>query len=232
MLTRQRAERGVALVTVVLLLLVLTVLGVVATYLMTQEDRLSSRQELSKEAFYAAEAGLRHGERILADVGMPSAQQITNWLQASSTEACPATNPPIPVHPPASRDPANWTTATLGTYLRDGGLQLANRELPLAVPSGINPNRRVFYSLYIRNNPEDAGNLSTPVTNVAPDLRVRLVSVGFVTDGTGVVGGQANVLAVRMLEEEISWGTALRDRSSQVIKDSGGTGSGLWSGIR
>lgn len=232
MVTRRQGQRGVALVTVVLLLLVLTVLGVVATYLMTQEDRLSSRQELSKEAFYAAEAGLRHGERILGDVGMPSAQQITNWLQEPSTVPCPATSPALPVHPPVGRDPSNWTTARLGTYLRDGGLEIANREVPLAVPSGVAANRRVFYSLYIRNNPEDAGNLTDPVTNVAPDLRVRLVSVGFVTDGTGVVGGRANVLAVRMLEEEVSWGTSLRDRSSQVIKDPGGTGSGLWSGIR
>ncbi|HPC82739.1 MAG TPA: PilX N-terminal domain-containing pilus assembly protein [Thermoanaerobaculaceae bacterium] len=229
---RKRAQQGVALVTVVLLLLVLTVLGVVATYLMTQEDRLSSRQELSKEAFYAAEAGLRHGERVLGGFGVPTAQQVTTWLQNQSTVSCPATSPPIPVHPPVGRDPNNWTTATLGTYLQDGGLEVANRELPLAVPSGINPNRRVYYSLYVRNNPEDLGNLTDPVTNQAPDLRIRLVSVGFVTDGEGVAGGRASVLAVRMLEEELSWGTSLRDRSSQVIKDSGGTGSGLWSGIR
>ena len=41
-------ERGIALVMVILLLLVLTVLGITATMLMTQEDRISSRQETQK----------------------------------------------------------------------------------------------------------------------------------------------------------------------------------------
>jgi len=56
------------------------------------------------------------------------------------------------------------------------------------------------------------------------------VSVGFITDGSGVnpTTYAANVLAVRVLEEEIQWRTGVPDAGSQVIKNPGGTGS-AWS---
>ncbi len=231
-----RKQRGIALVTVVLILLVLTVLGLTATIMMTQEDRLSSRLELQKEAFYAAEAGLRHGERVCNAITF-SSDALTAMLRETfggSPPSCPATQPSMPQHPVTGRDPANWTLQRLGTYLRDSdGSALGNREVTIASLSGRGSNRRAYYSLYVRNNPEDMGNLQAPPANQDPDNRLRLVAVGFVTDGSGVNNlGQANVLAVRILEEELSWEVRSGGTGKQDIQDAGATGSGIWTGER
>lgn len=232
-----RKQKGIALITVVLILLVLTVLGLTATIMMTQEDRLSSRLELQKEAFYAAEAGLRHGERVCSNISF-SADALTSLLRESFAahppRPCPAVSPGLPQHPPAGRDARNWTIETLGNYLRDSdGSPLDNREVFIPSLSGRGRNRRTFYSLYVRNNPLDAGNAVSPPMNQDPDNRLRLVAVGFITDGNGVNNlGQANVLAVRILEEELSWEVRSGGTGKQDIQDAGATGSGLWSGVR
>lgn len=230
-----RREKGVALMTVILILLVLTVLGMTATMMMTQEDRLSSRQEIQKEAFYASEAGLRQGEAIFSSIQY-TADRLTNLLRQtfSPMPDCPATNPVVPVHPPVGRDPRGWTTQTLGNYLGDGATPIVNHEVVLASLSGLGRTRRAYYSLYVRNNPEDMGNTVSPPANTAPDNKLRLVSVGFITDGSGVdpTTFAANVLAVRVLEEELQWFTGIPDSQAQVIKDSAGTGSGVISGTQ
>lgn len=228
-----RRQRGVALITVILILLVLTVLGMAATIMMTQEDRLSARQQMQKEAFYAAEAGLRHGERVFSNLPAFTNEILTERLQPPAAlgalPECPATNPRIPQHPAATRNPAMWDTRHLGTYHFDDNSFLVNREIDLRPLSGRSGNRRAYYSLYVRNNPEDMGNLQTPPVNVPPDARLRLVAVGFVTDGNGVVGGIANVLAVRMIEEELSWERTPGGETVQDIQDAGGTGSGSYT---
>jgi Tfp pilus assembly protein PilX len=231
-----RREKGVALLTVVLILLVLTVLGMTATMMMTQEDRLSSRQEILKEAFYAAEAGLRQGEALCTTTEF-TADRLTKLLQQtfSSMPACPAANPTLPVHPAVGRDSRNWTVQALGNYLGDGSatpIPIVNHEVVLASLAGLGRTRRAYYSLYIRNNPEDMGNTVSPPINQDPDNKLRLVAVGFITDGDGVdpTTFAANVLAVRVLEEELQWRTGVPDAGSQVIKNPGGTGSGVIDG--
>lgn len=244
-----RKQRGIALITVVLILLVLTVLGLTATIMMTQEDRLSSRLELQKEAFYAAEAGLRHGERLCNGITF-SADALTGMLRepfaVHPPAPNPATSPGTPQHPNPSRDPAAWTNDRLGNFLREmvdevdaGGNPIkvahpiSNREVTIASLSGRGRNRRAYYSLYVRNNPEDMGNLQAPPANQDPDNRLRLVAVGFVTDGEGVNNlGQANVLAVRIIEEELSWEVRSGGTGKQDIQDAGATGSGIWTGER
>lgn len=230
-----RRERGVALLTVVLILLVLTVLGMTATMMMTQEDRLSSRQEILKEAFYASEAGLRHGETICTNTQFTAAR-LTNLLRQTFTPmpACPAANPTTPVHPAVGRDSRDWTIQALGNFLGDGTTPIVNHEVALASLTGLGRTRRAYYTLYIRNNPEDMGNTVSPPANLDPDNKLRLVSVGFITDGSGVnpTTYAANVLAVRVLEEELQWRTGVPDAGSQVIKNPGGTGSGLVSGTQ
>lgn len=229
-----RRDQGIALMTVVLILLVLTVLGMTATMMMTQEDRLSSRLQYQKQAFYAAEAGLRHGESRCSTESF-TADNLTRLLRGPTTTppACPATAPGVPVHPASGRDPGLWTTGTLGAYLTDALGVVANREVVLASVSGIGGGVRAYYSVYIRNNPEDAGNIrfSGPPLNIDPDNRLRIVVVGFLTDGNGVDGaGNANVLAVRILEEELAWSSGIGERGTQKGKDQGNTGSGRWSG--
>ena len=106
----RKTERGVALIMVILMLLVLTVLGITAAMLMTQEDRISSRQDMQKAALYAAEAGLRHGETIFTN---------TPYTNAHADRASCRTSPPStitvaapdPVPDPAGRRGTSVTWA-------------------------------------------------------------------------------------------------------------------------
>jgi PilX N-terminal len=222
-------ERGVALVMVILLLLVLTVLGITATMMMTQEDRISARQESQKAAFYAADAGLRQGESMLQNNVPFSNDNLTKLLSHVSTTKTPAVSPELPVAPPG------WDLAHLGTYLTTaigGGTEFADQEVTQQVGGGTFDRVRAYYSLYVRNNPEDLapGGVVSPLVNY--DTRLRLVAVGFVTDHNGVdpTTGAANVLAVKILEEELNWAGQSGKSGGQADSDAGATNSGQWAG--
>ncbi|MEJ2368352.1 MAG: PilX N-terminal domain-containing pilus assembly protein [Acidobacteriota bacterium] len=73
-LTREK-EQGSAIIIAILVILVLTLVGVAAALFMNIEDKLSSNDMLSQEAFYAAQAGLHQGEQI-----------VTNYLAAGSSD--------------------------------------------------------------------------------------------------------------------------------------------------
>ena len=238
-----RRERGVALVMVILVLLILTVLGITAVTMMTQEDKISSRQELQKAAFYAAETGLRQGEFILQNTPYTN-ENLDAFLGHVSQKVCPATVPPIPTPPPASL-PAQWTLGYLGTYLQRSvadTTELSNQEVSEKVePTELFDKVRAYYSLYVRNNPEDVSP-GTIVPDPAHnrDTKLRLVAVGFVTDSLGVDpadgtrnvnGGPVNVLAVKIQEEELNWGGApTAGGSLQKELNAGGTSSSFWTG--
>ncbi len=219
----RRTERGVALVMVILILLVLTALGITATMLMTQEDRISARQEQQKAAFYAAEAGLRRGERVLITIPDNSFSKLTDFLVHAPRAKTVAAPDPIPVQPP------DWSIRHLGTYLTDlgaGGNELANQEVTQLSGTVTMDRVRAYYSLYVRNNPEDPGG---PTTNT--DALLRLVSVGFLTDANGVdANGNANVLAVKILEEEYNFWGGGTSPSAQKELNAGATSSGVWQG--
>ena len=75
--------RGSALVSVILVLLVLTIVGVGIAYFTSMEDRLSGNTRIAKAGFYAADAGLRRGEALLnkiinmpQDPCVPAAQRV------------------------------------------------------------------------------------------------------------------------------------------------------------
>jgi len=223
-------ERGVALIMVILVLLVLTVLGITATMLMTQEDRISSRQDLQKAALYAAETGLRRGEGIFSATPY-SNTQLTAFLAHASSAYTAA----VPDHVPVP--PAPWDLRHLGTYVTTvagGGTEVANQQVTQLV-GGASPQSfdriRAYYSLYVRNNPEDhdPAGLQDPLHNY--DTRLRLVSVGFITDAAGVDGsGAARVLAVKILEEEYNWHGFSQASTAQKLMNAGGTSSGVYSG--
>lgn len=224
------SERGVALIMVILVLLVLTVLGITAVMLMTQEDRISSRQDLQKAALYAAEAGLRRGELVFASTKF-TPDQLNALLQHAAVASNPAVTPGLPAQPPP------WTGVTnLGTYLLeapDSAVEIANREVTQLVSGGGTFTRiRAYYSVYVRNNPEDRNpttGLPDPLSN--NDSRLRLISVGFITDSDGVDNsGNAKVLAVKIIEEEFNWAGAPEASSAQKLMNAGGTSSGLWTG--
>ncbi len=233
-------ERGIALIMVILLLLVLTALGITATMLMTQEDRISARQETQKAAFYAADAGLRKGEAVLTVVPY-SNTNLTAFLVHAPVANTVAVTPTKPVPPPG------WDNAHLGTYLTTlpgAGTELANQEVTQVDAGGTPLNRvRAYYSLYVRNNAEDPiynqpSPIPTPVpgsttpVNANLDARLRLVSVGFLTDWKGVdpTTGAANVLAVKILEEELNWNGQAGGNPNQIDVNAGATNSGQWTG--
>jgi Tfp pilus assembly protein PilX len=228
-LQMRNPERGIALIMVILILLILTVLGMTATMLMTQEDRISSRQDMQKAALYAAEAGLRHGEEIFTNTPYTNAMLTAFVSHVASSTITMAAPDPVPIQP------APWDINHLGTYLTEfagGSAEVVNHEIN-QLPDGTNRFYRIrtYFSLYVRNNPEDtdAAGLQTPLIN--HDARLRLVSVGFVTDPDGVDGsGNARVLAVKVLEEEFNWSGIVQGNDPQKLGDAGGTSSHIYSG--
>lgn len=216
-------EKGAALITVIMVLLVLTVLGMAFSLLMNQEDRMSGRQDLQKMALYAAEAGLRRGEQILAGT-QPT--NITGLLSSPSTQPQAwQETPTLPQHPDGT-NLASWDRDHLGTYLRDGTVELANQEVPMAALVAV--GKRAFYSVYIRDNPTEPNeNPQDPLTN--RDNRVRLVAVGWVASaGNPSLPFRARrVAAVRILEEEFGWETTGTQISAQDLFFESGTSSGI-----
>jgi hypothetical protein len=210
-------QLGAALITVVLILLVLTVLGITAALLMTQEDRTSARQDHLRAALYVAESGLRQGEVSLLTL---RGDRISEALaMSSSAPQSWRTNPAETIIHPVYMQPASWDIEHLGTYARlaydiGGSAELANREVSLALDTRAGgPPMRAFYSLYLRNNPEDASGTIT----ADGDSIVRLVSVGWVANVSG------RVLAVKIIEEEFDLRAEFVARGTQEGQNMGGT---------
>lgn len=205
-------EKGAALIFVIVVLLVLTILGMAMAIFMGQEDRTSGRQDLQKLALYAAEAGLRRGEAVLVQLKILQVQSLLNHV--STTLQAFQETPGLPVHP---GDSSQYDTQHLGTYLTQAGAELANVAIPLQ-----GRGKQAFYSVYVRNNPDDA----SPTTNA--DSRIRLIAVGWVANSEDPSLGwpQRGVAAVKILEEEFNWQGQATAESSQKLSDPGGTSSG------
>jgi hypothetical protein len=212
-------QRGAALITVIMVLLVLSVLGIGVALFMTQEDRTSGRQDVQKLALYAAEAGLRRGEGVVKQLKLPQVQSLLD--HTSTTLQAYQETPTLPVFPTNSGE---YDAQHLGTYLTQSGQELANVEVPVA-----GGGKRAFYSVYVRNNPDDAG----PRTNA--DSRIRLLAVGWVANSADPnrPWSQRGVAAVKILEEEFNFQGLATAESAQKLSDAGGTSSGAvesWGG--
>jgi hypothetical protein len=207
-------ERGIAIITVVLILLLLTVLGLAASVMMTQEDTSSGRMDQQRAALYVAEAGLRRGEDVLHNIPYTNIN-LNNLINYATTTATVAAQPQVPQRPANNQ---NFTLTKLGTYLTTtpgGGTELSNQ--PLISGSTGTGGRRSFYSVYVRNNPED----TSPTVN--SDTILRLISVGWIAQ-------DGRPLAVKILEEEFNYSGVSQSPSSQKQTNQGGTGSALYGG--
>lgn len=208
-------QRGVALITVILVLLVLTVIALAASTMMTQEDRTSSRMELQKAAFYAAEAGLRRGEEVVLGLRLAD---MTDLLQYQSN-AQPLGIRTEHIRHPVGGSVATWDATHLGTILRSqgtGGTDLVDQVVPLTGVV-VDPGRVARYTLFVRNNPEDSRHPGDPRVNA--DSRIRLISVGVITQQNN------RPLSVKILEQEIDFGRIHQAPHAQKLGDSGGTSS-------
>lgn len=208
-----REERGSALITVILVVLVLTLVGLAALVYMGMEDRISANDRLSKEALYAAEVGLRQGERALA-TQLTGGNSITMLLsRPNDSVATPAVTPAVP-QVPAAQTMAAYDLAHLGTYLYDasGTAPLANQAISYDTPSGTTVDNRAYYSLYLRNNPDDY--TGTPTQD--QDAKVVLISVGYIQ------GGGGNIVAVKIVAEGFNLGSQFA-LGGQADWNAGGT---------
>jgi len=210
-------QQGSALLLVVVILLVLSGLGMAMLALTDTDRETVSWDNHVKDALYVAEMGLRSGEAILTAATAANADGL---LQFPSTTETAAVTPHIPVFPQLQNQ---YTTAFLGTYLNDNGTPMANVKIPLPPSPTGQPLPDAFFSLYVRNNPNDVsvsdGDL-TSNANEDDDFRINLISVAWVARG-----GQ--ILAVKILEEEYAWAGINQDPSSQKGSDTAGTSSGV-----
>jgi hypothetical protein len=209
------SQRGATMITVIVILLMLSAIGMAAIYMTEREQRVAGTDINYQQALYVAEAGLRRGESVLNAV---NAMDVDSVLQHPPSASTPAVSPGVPTFP---QSVAAFTVSNLGTYLVDGGVELASVQVPMAsFPSG-GGAAQGFYSLYVRNNINDVSVMdNNPGTNANQDndFIVSLVSVGWVQ-----AAGQ--VLAVKILEEEYAWSGVGQAPSAQKLKDSGGTSS-------
>lgn len=162
------SQKGAALISAILVVLVLTMVGLAILLFMNVEDTISGNDRSQKAALYLAEIGLRQGEQKIASTG---ASQITSLLQHQNTHN----------NVPPSLSQCSGTDY-LGTVLTDAAnqpLYLVSEQYSPGVSGA--PADRGFYSVYVRNNRQDPSG-STTVDN---DGYVDIVSQGILLDGAG-----------------------------------------------
>lgn len=217
-------EKGSALITVILVVLVLTMVGVASLFFMSTEERTANISRLEKAAFYAAEVGLRRAESSIqtqydanpysfltsALSYNPAPQTEWNVLQVPNggtvhptavvlTDTLDATLSQPRVDPAVSIiDPANATIAPF--ELR--GIVVDDQSSYITT-----------YNIYIRNDDDDLSN------TVDSNDKVSIVSVGLLVTPSGQV-------IRKVIEEGVApLGAGTAGWSVQIGVNTGGTGS-------
>jgi len=207
-------ERGSALVSVILVLLVLTIVGVGIAYFTSMEDRLSGNTRIAKAGFYAADAGLRRGEVLLNEVinldptacGMPPASSLVLSLLLANRSA------PVLKVPGGGYDAQVLDLSAISTPVCLGTDRKAYLNVPIPPPLGVSVVDQVSYSLYLRNNEDDPQG--TDVTDT--DSIVNVVSVGTVQLAAGVV-------VTKIVEEQLLLSSGGGATGAQKDVNAGGT---------
>lgn len=171
-------ERGSALITVVLVVFVLTMVGIAGVLYMTVEDKISGNDKLAKAGFYAAESGLRMGEKVIIDAANANSSYLDTMLTNTahpSLDLGDGGYPAVVLKDPTSTKEYYGQTVPLATGTKD----------------------QASYTLYVRNNSDDPSGLAT--TN--NDKKVNLIVVGSVVTGSGQT-------ITKILEEQMDAGGA------------------------
>lgn len=203
--------KGSALVSVILVLLVLTIVGVGIAYFTSMEDRLSGNTRITKAGFYAADAGLRRGEALLNEVinldPVPCGAQNLSLILAARTA-------PILKVPGGGYDAQVLDLTTVSNVACLGTDRQAYLNVPIPRPVALDPLivDRVSYSLFLRNNVDDQLGTDT----VDTDNIVNLVSVGTVRLAAGVV-------VTKIVEEQLLLTTGGGSTGGQKDVNAGGT---------
>lgn len=187
-------EKGSALITVILVVLVLTMVGLAALFFMTTEERIAQVTRLEKAAFYAAEVGLRRAENVVLEQYRLNNSVLTLMLTRSNINPVNQWNIiDVPnggdVHPTAVvlRD-IQGIDPEVANQRTDPALQIidpTNAAIPAREYRGfVVDNQQGYvstYSLYIRNDDDDQSE------TVDSNDRVSIISVGMVVTPTGQV---------------------------------------------
>ena len=202
----RRPSRGSALVTVVLVILILTVVGLGVAYFAQMEEGLSGNARLTRAAFYTAEVGLRKGESVISNSIVGAGYPLSTILTCSSC-----------TRPALSLPGGGWQGIPLyGGDPEGSGTKEFFFQSVTGVPGGVVDQGR--YSLYIRNNPDDPSGLAA----VDSDNVVLLISVG-------QVQGAGGRLFTKILEEQLLAGAVGAPVGGQKDSTAGGTNSGAKS---
>jgi hypothetical protein len=203
-----RSSRGSALVTVILVVLILTIVGVGIAYFTQMEDRLSGNTRVMRAAFYAADAGLRKGETVISALNSSS---ISLDAVLNYTGATP------PLKPPGG----GWDAVILKwTDPEDGNAkEFLDRPIPLntLLPLLAGVVDKGSYSLYVRNNQEETDPLASPTAD--KDSIINLISVGQIN----AFGGSYT----KIVEEQLLIGQTGTVGGGQKDVNAGGTGAGI-----
>jgi len=199
--TVRRGNRGSALVTVVLVILILTIVGLGVAYFAQMEEGLSGNARMTRAAFYLAEVGLRKGESVISNV-------VGANIAISTILTCGGCSPPI------NLPGGGWPGTILKAADPEGGVMTEFVNIAVPVPAGVGVFDRGTYSLYVRNNPEDVAGQAND-----SDMVVLLVSVGQVRGAGGRV-------YTKILEEQLLTGSFGAPAFSQYLSNAGGTSSG------
>ena len=204
-----RQPRGSALVSVILVLLVLTIVGVGIAYFTSMEDRLSGNTRIAKAGFYAADAGLRRGEALLNEV--INLDPTNCGVQSLSQLLAVRTGPVLKV-PGGGYDALALDFSTISSAVCLGADRKAYLNVLIPPPAGVSVVDRVSYSLYLRNNVDDA--LGTDIVDM--DSIVNLVSVGTVQLAAGAV-------VTKIIEEQLLLSAGGGSTGAQKDVNAGGT---------
>ena len=211
-----KKEMGSALITVILVILVLTMVGIAGMLFMTVEDMISQNDLLQKEAFYAAESGLRIAEDIVFRRGRSDLTMELAYNYDGSTVRYTSTASPNPVPPslgwptPGNKDDYGSAPMLLGTYVVDqtstGDHVMRNIPIPL---SSNTSGRYAFYTLFLRNNHEDPGGGAVADS----DGKINILSYGWIQDNPVPGASGARILYEKIVEEGMNLGNAGGSRS-------------------
>lgn len=193
-------SRGSALVTVILVILILTVVGLGVAYFAQMEEGLSGNARSMRAAFYVAEVGLRKGESVIS-VWVGVGNSLSTLLTCGG---CPPINVPG----------GGWQGIMLKATDPEDGATKPFLDIPVPVPAGVGVFDRGTYSIYVRNNPEDPAGAANDSDNV-----ILIISVGKVRGAGGRV-------FTKMVEEQLMTGTFGAPAFSQYLSNAGGTSSG------
>lgn len=207
-------EKGSALISVILVVLILTMVGVASLFFMTTEERISNVSKMEKAAFYSAEMGLREAERSIVDGYSASTTYITNALNTTQTTYNTFQVP---------GGGYNGVVLVDASILQHDDPALAITDPGsggITVPAGEMRGIRVdegngyvsTYSVYVRNNAEEDSAL------VDTDVKINIVSVGLVVTPMGQV-------VRKVMEEQIFPGAGGGIGTGQKGINMGGTGS-------